>query len=143
MKPDVISAIFGGCVMLLGVLLQLTHRATWLRERNEFANDPRELRHYESRFRRRSPTSGLIALIGILIPLADLPDVWKQLGPLASAILWTAIGGLCVWVGLLAIGDWATTRAHSRAVLARLEAHKHELMDQLERLRPPANVDEK
>lgn len=142
LKPDAVSAIFGGCVTLLGVLLQLPHRAAWLREKVEFANDPRELRYLHARYRRRSQTSGLIALVGLLIPIADLPIVWKQLGPLASTILWGAIGCLCIWIGLLAIGDLATTRAHSRATLARLEAHKDQLMEQLERLRPPAKVDE-
>ena len=142
LQPDVVSAIFGGCVLLLGLLLQLSHRAAWLQEKIDFANEPRELRYFVSRYRRRSQTSGLIALVGLLIPIADLPIVWKQLGPLASAILWTAIGGLCLWIGLLAIGDLATTRAHSRATIARLDAHKDQLMEQLERLRPPAKVDD-
>lgn len=130
-----ISAIFGGCVMLVGVLLQLSHRAAWLQEKIDFASEPRELRYFEARYRRRSQTSGLIALVGLLIPVVDLPFVWN-LGPLASTILWGAIGCLCVWVGLLAIADLAVTRAHSRATLARIEVHKDQLMNQLERLRP-------
>lgn len=142
LQPDVVSTIFGGCVMLLGMLLLLAHRAAWLHEKLEFANDPRELRYFHSRYRRRSQTSGLIALVGLLIPIADLPIIWNQLVPLASTILWGAIGCLCLWIGLLAIGDLATTRAHSRATIARLEAHKGQLMEQLERLRPPAKVDE-
>ncbi len=145
LKPDAISAIsaiFGGCVMLLGVLLQFPHRIAWLHEKIEFANDPRELRYFQARYRRRTQTSGLIALVGLLIPIADLPIVWKQLGPLGSTILWGAIGCLCIWIGLLAIGDLATTRAHSRATIARLQAHKVQLMEQLESLRPPAKVDE-
>lgn len=141
LRLDPISASFGSCVLLLGVWLQLSHRAAWQREQIEFANDPRELRHFDSRYRRRRQTSGLIALVGLLIPIVDLPIVWN-LGPFSSTILWGAIGCLCLWIGLLAIGDLATTRAHSRATMARLEAHKEQLMEQLERLRPPAKVDD-
>lgn len=142
LRLDPITAIFGGCLLLIGVLLQLLHRSAWRGEQVEFANDPRELRHLEARYRRRSQTARLIALVGLLIPVVDLPFVWR-LGPLAPTILWGTIGCLCVWIGLLAIGDLATTRAHSRATLARLEAHKDQLMDQLERLRPPAKVEDK
>ncbi|GDY08671.1 MAG: hypothetical protein DWI21_04250 [Planctomycetota bacterium] len=135
LRPDPVTAIFGGCVLLAGVLLQLIHRAAWLREQIDFASDPRELRHFESRYRRRRQTSALIVLVGMLIPVVDLPVVWN-LGPRASTIMWCMIGCLCIWIGVLAMGDLATTRAHSRVTLARLEVHKIELMEQLERLRP-------
>ena len=134
LRPDLVTVIFGGCVLLAGVLLQLSHRAAWIHEQIDFASDPRELRHFQSRYRRRSQTSGLIALVGLLIPIVDLPVVWN-VGPLAPTILWGTIGGLCIWIGVLALGDLATTKAHSRVTLARLEIHKTELMDELERLR--------
>ena len=88
-------------------------------------------------------TSGLIAVVGALIPIADLPIMWQNLGAIPATMLWIAIVSLCIWIGVLAIGDMATTRAHSRATLARLQAHKNELMNQLERLRPDAKADEK
>jgi len=135
LRPDFVSLIFGGCVLLAGIVLQLSHRAAWLREQIEFASDQRELWHFESRYRRRRQTSGLIALVGLLIPVVDLPVVWN-LGPRAPTIMWCLIGCLCIWIAGLAMGDLATTRAHSRATLARLEVHKTELMEQLERLRP-------
>ena len=141
LRPDFVTLIFGGCVLLAGVLLQLSHRAAWMQEVIDFANDPREVRHFQSRYRRRSQTSGLIALVGLLIPIVDLPVVWN-VGPLAPTILWGTIGCLCIWIGVLALGDLVATKAHSRAVIARLEAHKDQLMEQLERLRPPAKVDE-
>jgi|GEM_PF-810654 len=134
LRPDFVSLIFGGCVLLAGIVLQLSHRAAWLREQIEFASDQRELWHFESRYRRRRQTSGLIALVGLLIPVVDLPVVWN-LGPRAPTIMWCLIGCLCIWIAVLAMGDLATTRAHSRATLARLEVHKTELMEQLERLR--------
>jgi hypothetical protein len=143
MNPDPITSIFGGCVALMGLLLQLPHRATWLIHQTEFANDPRELRFYATRYRRRRQTSGLISLVGLMIALADLPVVWNQAGPLLATILWVSIGCICLWISLLAIGDLMTTRAHVRATVARLSAHKDQLLNQLERLRAEAKADEK
>lgn len=143
MNPDPITSIFGGCVALLGLLLQLPHRTAWLLQQTEFSSDPRELKFYAARYRRRRQTSGLITLVGLMIVLADLPNVWNQAGPLLATILWMAIGCVCLWISLLAIGDLMTTRAHVRASIARLKAHKDQLMNQLERLRPDAKADEK
>jgi len=142
MNPDPITSIFGGCVMLLGFLLQLPHRAAWLLQQTEFANEPRELQFYSARYRRRRQTSGLITLVGLMIIFADLPIVWKQAGPLLASILWMAIGCVCLWIALLAIGDLMTTRAHMRLSIARLAAHKDQLMSQLDRLRPDVKSDE-
>ena len=142
MNPDPITSIFGGCVALMGLLLQLPHRTAWLLQQTEFASDPRELKFYAARYRRRRQTSGLISLVGLMIVLADLPNVWNQAGPLLATILWMAIGCICLWISLLAIGDLMTTRAHVRASIARLSAHKDQLMNQLERLRPDAKADE-
>jgi hypothetical protein len=142
MNPDPITSIFGGCVILLGLLLQVPHRTAWLLQQTEFANDPRELKFYASRYRRRRQTSGLITLVGSMIALADLPIVWNQAGPLLATILWGAIGCICLWIALLALGDLMTTRAHVRASMVRLSAHKDQLMNQLEGLRPNPHVDE-
>ena len=133
---DPISAFFGGSLIFLGWLMRRWHRAAWEREQIEFVDTPRELRHHQARFRRRTQTSGLIAVIGVLIAVADMPLVWQQAGPVIATLMWCAIVGLCVWIGLLAIGDLATTRAHARANLARLHVQKQELASQLEALHP-------
>ena len=142
MQPDFISLTVGGCLLTFGSMLTQSHWRTWVRQQQEFIDDPRELRHLQSRFRRRAQTSGLIALIGLLIPLADLPIVWKQ-NPVLCSILWIAICCVCLWIMVLALGDLVATRAHARATLFRLQAHKNELMNQLQRLRPDAQADEK
>lgn len=142
MQPDFISLIAGLGLMAIGLALLWSHRRVWRTQQQEFIDDPRELRHLQARFRRRTQTSGLIALVGVLIPVADLPVVWQQ-GPLLATLLWGAIGLICVWIGVLAVGDLMTTKAHSTATLARLEAHKDKLMEQLERLRPEARTDDK
>jgi hypothetical protein len=83
----------------------------------------------------------LIALVGLLIAVADLPIVWRQ-GPLFTTILWGAIGCLCLWIGLLAVGDLFATQAHARSTLARLENTKQQLVDQLQQLRPDTKPDQ-
>lgn len=136
MNVDPISATFGGALILLGLVMRFAHRAAWQRELQEFIDDPRELRHHQARYRRRRQTSGLIALVGLLIAVADLPIVWRQAGPLISTVIWISVFALCGWIGLLAVGDFATTRAHSQANLAKLQAQKEVLMGKLEAMRP-------
>lgn len=141
-RPDPVSLIAGLCTIAVGMVLLRSHRADWRRQQQEFIDDSRELRHLQARYRRRRQTSGLIAIVGLLIPIADLPIMWRNLGAMPATLLWIAIVSLCIWVGMLAIGDYATTRAHTRATLVRLQIHKQELIDELERLRPDAKADD-
>ena len=141
-RPDPVSLIAGLCTIAVGMVLLRSHRADWRRQQQEFIDDSRELRHLQARYRRRRQTSGLIAIVGLLIPIADLPIMWRNLGAMPATLLWIAIVSLCIWVGMLAIGDYATTRAHTRATLVRLKIHKQELIDELERLRPDAKADD-
>ena len=141
-RPDPVSLITGLCTIAVGMVLLRSHRADWRRQQQEFIDDSRELRHLQARYRRRRQTSGLIAIVGLLIPIADLPIMWRNLGAMPATLLWIAIVSLCIWVGMLAIGDYATTRAHTRATLVRLQIHKQELIDELERLRPDAKADD-
>ncbi len=137
MQLDLISCSVGICIMAFGFFLMRSHWMMWVRQQQEFIDDPRELRHLQVRFRRRVQTSGLIAFIGLLIPIADLPVVWKQ-GPLLPTILWIGIVGVILWIVALAFGDFVSTHAHSRATLLRIEARKQALMGQVERMRPEA-----
>ena len=141
-RPDPVSLIAGLCTIAVGMVLLRSHRADWRRQQQEFIDDSRELRHLQARYRRRRQTSGLIAIVGLLIPIADLPIMWRNLGAMPATLLWIAIVSLCIWIGMLAIGDYATTRAHTRATLVRLQIHKQELIDELDRLRPDAKADD-
>ena len=141
-RPDPVSLIAGLCTIAVGMVLLRSHRADWLRQQQDFIDDSRELRHLQARYRRRRQTSGLIAIVGLLIPIADLPIMWRNLGAMPATLLWIAIVSLCIWIGMLAIGDYATTRAHTRATLVRLQIHKQELIDEMERLRPDAKADD-
>ncbi len=137
MQLDLTSCFFGVCIMAFGFFLMRTHWAMWVRQQQEFIDDPRELRHLQNRFHRRFQTSGLIAFVGLLIPIADLPLVWNQ-GPLLPTILWIGIVGVILWIVALAFGDFVSTHAHSRATMLRLEARKQELLGQVKRMRPDA-----
>lgn len=134
MNFDPVSLIAGLFVFSLGVMMTSSHRTSWRQQQQDFIDEPRELRHFQARYRRRVQTSALIAFVGVMIPIADLPIVWQQ-GPVIATLLWGAIGCVCLWIGLLAIGDLATTKAHSKATIARLKAHQADLVNQLERLR--------
>ena len=139
MQLDLISCSVGLVIMTFGFVLMRSHWTVWLRQQQEFIDDPRELRHLQGRFRRRVQTSGLIVFVGLLIPIADLPRVWQQ-GPLLPTILWIGIGCVILWVVVLALGDFVSTHTHSRATLLRLEARKQELMGQLKRTQPDAEL---
>ena len=110
------------------------HARAWRRQQADPALDELDRDHYRTRYRRRLQTSGLIALLGLLIPLGDAPFFWRQ-GVRISTAFWCAILLLTVWIVLLAIGDIAATRAHARAALSRIRQKQRQLESQAAQLK--------
>jgi len=112
--------------MVTGLGLMAAHVHAWRRQRQDPSLDEFDRDHYRARYRRRLQTSGLIALLGLLIPLGDAPFLWRQ-GVRISTIFWLAILLLTAWIVLLALGDIASTRAHARVALSRIRRKQREL----------------
>jgi hypothetical protein len=129
-----IAALVGGLLIAGGGALMLSHVRAWKLDRNDPALDELDRQHYQARFRRRMQTSGLITLLGVLIPLGDSPVIWK-LGPLWSTLFWIGVLLMALWIILLALGDFTATQAHSQVAMTRVRRKQRELEAEADRLR--------
>jgi len=131
---DVIPWLVGGAIVVFASILMWTHAAAWKTQQSDCDIDESELPWFHRRFRRRMQTSGLLLLIGVLIPVGDqflpvtqYPSLW--------AVYWMLILLGLGWVVLLAVGDLASTNTHARVSTARANKQRRELEQELERLR--------
>jgi hypothetical protein len=121
-----VSAFVGAAIIIVGVLAMRAHYYTWQRQKADPEIDERERGHLYRRYRRRLQATGLLVLIGILIPIGDIEVLFAP-RPVLWGIHWLIVTGLVMWVGLLAVADLASTRAHSRLSLHRLQQKQREL----------------
>jgi hypothetical protein len=127
------ARLIGGCLIVLGVAMLVGHRRAWHRQQADLETDESDRRHFAARYRRRMQTSGIIVLLGLLIPLGDWLFVLNR--PVLSTLYWVGVLVLVGWVVLLGIGDFLSTSAHSRVALSRLHARQRQLEDELAALR--------
>jgi len=128
------AAAVGVGLVLTGLAMMFGHWRSWQQQKSDESFDELDQRHYYARFQRRMQTSGLIVLLGILIPIGDSPLLCQQ-GPLVSTCYWIAILFIPMWIVLLAMGDWSSTKAHSKIALARDQQMQRELEAQLSQIR--------
>lgn len=121
-----VSAFFGATIIIVGVLVMRSHYYTWQRQNADPELDDRERKHLQRRYRRRLQATGLLVVIGVLIPIGDIEVLFAN-RPVLFAVYWFVVIALVLWVGLLAVGDLASTRAHSRVSLSRLQQKQREL----------------
>lgn len=130
----ILSTSVGITLVALGVVLLRSHRRTWRRQQNDASLEDSERIHFHKRFRRRMQASGLIALLGVLIPLGDLalPVLLpQQQFPAVFAVFWPAVLLLTLWVIVLAFADMLATSAHARIALNRVQRKQRELHQQI------------
>ena len=121
-----VSAFFGASLIIAGVLMLRSHYYAWVTQRHDSEIDERELRHLQRRFRRRLQASGILVLIGIMIPIGDMETLFKDREAL-FAMYWFTVLALTMWLGLLALGDLVSTRVHSQVSISRLEQKQRAL----------------
>jgi hypothetical protein len=123
----------GACLLGVGLLFMRWHVREWRQEKNDSSLDPNDLQHYHARYRRRMQTSGMLVLLGLLIPL------WDWLMDLKLVIPATIVGflvfGLVGWVILMALGDMLSTRSHSHVALSKVREKQRDLERQVADLR--------
>lgn len=90
--------------------------------------------HARRQLRRRLQISGLMILVGTLIPLGDLLPFFRK-APLAFALYWIAILVLMGWMVLLALGDLASAQIFHQRTRQQLRQQQAELERELHRLR--------
>lgn len=131
------ARVIGGCLIVLGAVMLAAHVRAWRKQQAEVDLDESDRRHYRTRFRRRMQTSGLILVLGVLIPLGDWLFVLGR--PVVSTLFWVGVLVLVGWVVLLGIGDLLATKAHSRVSLSRLHVKQRQLEQELAALRRRSN----
>lgn len=131
------SLAFGTALVVLGTWLVRWHRTAWKSQRDDDSHDDREKHHYGLQYRRRIQVAVLLILLGILIPLGDWLTMQNK-NPRWFAVFILAVLAITLWVMLLAMLDWLSTRMHvraTRATIAGLDRKRRELEAEVERLR--------
>ncbi len=133
-----VTLVFGAGLVVFGSLMIWAHVKTWRWQSASTELTEADRRHYKARYRRRLQTSGLLVLLGVLLPLADAPFVWRQ-GAAVATVCWIIVLALACWVILLAVADLVATRVHGQAALARLRSKQRALESEASRLRERLN----
>lgn len=125
MNRGIAAVAVGATLIVTGLLLLRSHRRSWALQQQDPECDPEDLKHYRRRYRRRLQTSGLLVVLGVLIPAGD------QFIPANAPGIFTAWVGLVLLLTLQMIGlglsDMLATATHSQAALARIHRKQHEL----------------
>ena len=112
MEMELLPALMLGLLLLAAAAgLIASHVRTWHRARgNELESVEQDYRRRQ--YRRRLQASGMIGLVGILLPLGTLIPL--QLHPSLFVFFWFGVMLLTVWIMLLALGDMFSTRNFAR-----------------------------
>ena len=127
-----VSLAFGAALLIVGIGLMYSHAVSWRQQKRDASLDDATRAHYRARFRRRMLTSGIIAILGCLIPL-------ETFFPANQPLLFTTYCGalliFAAWIFLLGVGDMMVTRAHTQAALSRIRGEQLALEKQLAELK--------
>ena len=137
-NSEIISVAVGGGLVLFGGVLLRIHFAAWKQHQADPGSDENDLRYYRSQLRRRVQTSGLIILLGLMIPTGDNIFIPWERFPKSFTLYWIAVLLLAAWIITLAMSDWVSSRFHARAArssLIELMRKQQELEEEVMRLR--------
>ncbi len=129
-----VSAAFGGALIIGGVLMLRSHLRTWNRQQADPELDDEDRHFLQRRFRRRMQASGLLTLIGVMLPLGDVVRLFAG-SPWWFAVYWIVVLILVMWLFVLALGDMALTKVHTTVALNRIRAEQRKLEKEAAALR--------
>jgi hypothetical protein len=133
---NVVSIVFGIALVLMGLAFVRRHRRTWKARQSDPALSDEERSYYARQHRRRMLTSGLIAALGVLIPIGDLLFERKPALPaLPLTFFWIGVLLIVLWVLLLGFVDLFATGIHAKDAMSQVNAEKAALQRQLEEIR--------
>jgi hypothetical protein len=133
------AAAMGAGLVLLGGWFMTLHLKAWRLHAVDAGLDDRERQFYHRQFRRRMQASGIILVIGLMLPIGDSLIPWRRGDASVATLYWLFVLALTCWVLLLAMGDLLANRAHSRVSLSRLRSKQRELQAEADRLRSLRN----
>lgn len=132
------ATVVGVGLVLFGGWLMSSHWKSWREHAHDDSLDDADRRYYRNQFRRRVQASGIILLLGFLIPIGDRIIPLNRDDASVATLYWLVVLALTCWVLLLAMLDLVATRAHSRLALShlrRLREKQRELQAEADRLR--------
>lgn len=118
------SVVLGAILVCLGLIWMRSHLVAWRNQRADEKADDFDRAHHAGRFQRRMQTSGMVVLIGILIPIGDV-FVWNW-GPVVASVFWLGVLFLALWVGVQALGDFTSVQSYSRAAMSRVNTQRQQ-----------------
>lgn len=130
----IISVSLGVALVGAGSALMRSHRRAWREQKNDPDLDHSDRQHFSARYRRRMQASGILTLLGVMIPVGDVLIPWRQF-LLLFAFYWGAVILLAFWVILLGAGDALATAAHSRVALSQIHRKQKQLEHQIDEIR--------
>ena len=136
-RDAIISLSMGVALVAFGSMMLRWHFQSWAQHKADPHLDERDLFHFGRQFRRRLQISGLLVLLGVLIPAGDLLVPWQRF-PRAFVIFWMVLVLIALWIMMLAALDWLSGRVYARkheSALANLRQHQQELEQEVARLR--------
>ena len=120
----------GGLLVLVGLGLVAAHVRSWRQQKRDPDLAESDRLYLYARVRRRVQTSGMIALLGVLLGVGDQLPNWQN-RPGLFGFYWLGVLLLTGWVMLLALGDFFSTRSHARSSLADIRHKQRELERQV------------
>ena len=131
-----LTAIFGGGLAVVGLSMMAWHHKSWKKQREEPGFNQWDLTRLKTRCRRRMQTSGMIAVLGVMLAIGDAL-IWSQ-GPLVATVYWIVVIAMGGWLLLLGVGDLLTVRVDSKLArdeLQRIGQKRAKLETELEEMR--------
>ena len=131
-----LTAIFGGGLAVVGLSMMAWHHKSWKKQREEPGFNQWDLTRLKTRCRRRMQTSGMIAVLGVMLAVGDAL-IWSQ-GPLVATVYWIVVIAMGGWLLLLGVGDLLTVRVDSKLArdeLQRIGQKRAKLETELEEMR--------
>lgn len=135
------AIFFGFTMIVIGSAFMFSHVQAIRKHLAEDGVDDQDRTFFERQYRRRMQTSGMIVLMGVLIPAFDIVLVmWKN--PWLSSIALIVILLIPVWIVFMALGDMFSNngyRMRTKAKLEEIRYKQNQLEQHAEQLRQQTN----
>ncbi|MGC1275977.1 MAG: hypothetical protein WBC44_19910 [Planctomycetaceae bacterium] len=133
---SLVAFLTGVALVTLGLAFLRRHRRMQQIRRDDPSIGDDEQLFYDRQYRRRLLTSGLIVVLGVLIPIGYLLlDRRPALPATVVTLYWIGVLLLVLFVLLLGIIDLFATGMHAKDAISRVRSEKAALERQLEEVR--------
>ncbi|RLS43641.1 MAG: hypothetical protein DWH84_05685 [Planctomycetota bacterium] len=132
--------------MIVGVLLLgFALVSAWLQIQSRrglselLEDDPLAKTFADRQVRRRLQVSGMLGIVGIMIPLGDQLEQFFRGRPGLFFVYWIVVLILVAWSVLMALGDWLSASAYSSLANIQLRLQRKQLEDAVRRYQASQN----